>query len=684
MTDENSDKAIAPETMKLESGQIMMNVEPKASEATDNDAISPEDMKLGIAEIMINAEATANGTSDIDLFPSKKECGIVDEEVTEQLEESCDSSFKEEGDSSRGKSDIQEDTLVQISPTRDSDVATGQLRKKPTLVVVGSNHKFNVRSRYLSDSIASCHDFCKFGHKHETEKKTRRLTLGTLKESKPLIKTSSNDPGKCVLGKVTKEKESHRRLSHPGTIPEKADLMHLEDKNLPKDINQSKMKSVQSERKSSSAQSLKSSGRNKAVTQAVKKIVTQSPNLQKTSTQKLKEVQTQKEEGSNCKGEMEVIEKEPMCSSSATSLNKEGGYSQDVNKIKGKEPISDTPKTTLKSGYSKGVKDIKAKEPMSNSPKTHLKKSPSLKAKLYKNRRSSFNSGNQINSGEPKVDGRDDTTEINPNLEPAERTSKATLYGENSQNSSRDVRSRKHQGSKGNQKGTVASLLSFSSRESSKPHREKLGSEVKKNKQVGFKTEASGSKTSTPSEKLSVMRRLKSLNFKNTRQNDIIRDDSRLRTITPREKSTIEQKWKPKRKEKSNVEEKDASAWKVKFKRGTVVALQVTNNAPKRLQFRRARTLAGDQIAKSGTDGQLKNEHAMDNELHDKIGPEKVRLRHQEASEKKDDVDLNNVIEETASKLVKTRKSKVKALVGAFETVMSLGDRKRLVETGAS
>jgi hypothetical protein len=32
----------------------------------------------------------------------------------------------------------------------------------------------------------------------------------------------------------------------------------------------------------------------------------------------------------------------------------------------------------------------------------------------------------------------------------------------------------------------------------------------------------------------------------------------------------------------------------------------------------------------------------------------------------------NNVIEETASKLTELRKSKVKALVGAFETVISL------------
>ncbi|GFZ19269.1 plant calmodulin-binding protein-like protein [Actinidia rufa] len=55
----------------------------------------------------------------------------------------------------------------------------------------------------------------------------------------------------------------------------------------------------------------------------------------------------------------------------------------------------------------------------------------------------------------------------------------------------------------------------------------------------------------------------------------------------------------------------------------------------------------------------------------------KVVLRHQDVQGKKDAQGLlNNVIEETASKLVETRKSKVKALVGAFETVISLQESK--------
>ena len=49
-----------------------------------------------------------------------------------------------------------------------------------------------------------------------------------------------------------------------------------------------------------------------------------------------------------------------------------------------------------------------------------------------------------------------------------------------------------------------------------------------------------------------------------------------------------------------------------------------------------------------------------------------VALRHQKTLEKKRSQRLyNNLIEETASKLVKARKSRVKALVGAFESVIS-------------
>ncbi|KAK2359494.1 Plant calmodulin-binding protein [Trifolium repens] len=61
----------------------------------------------------------------------------------------------------------------------------------------------------------------------------------------------------------------------------------------------------------------------------------------------------------------------------------------------------------------------------------------------------------------------------------------------------------------------------------------------------------------------------------------------------------------------------------------------------------------------------------------DNATDDKVVLRHQDVKGKKDEQVLsNNVIEETASKLVEIQRSKVKALVSAFETLISLNEKK--------
>jgi hypothetical protein len=127
------------------------------------------------------------------------------------------------------------------------------------------------------------------------------------------------------------------------------------------------------------------------------------------------------------------------------------------------------------------------------------------------------------------------------------------------------------------------------------------------------------------------------------------------------------------------VEDKDGEMIKLKFRRGKVVDNKIEKNTPRRLTFRRAKTLA--EKANDNDDGERKSYKKRDeacSESNDAVnGQEKVVLRHQDVEDKKDAQGLfNNVIEETASKLVEARKSKVKALVGAFETVISLQDKK--------
>ncbi|XWS40955.1 hypothetical protein CRYUN_Cryun17cG0039900 [Craigia yunnanensis] len=127
--------------------------------------------------------------------------------------------------------------------------------------------------------------------------------------------------------------------------------------------------------------------------------------------------------------------------------------------------------------------------------------------------------------------------------------------------------------------------------------------------------------------------------------------------------------------------DKDCQPVKLSFRRGEVIDIQSENNGPRRLKLRRGRVLGENQNVKAhritfkkrGGDGDTND---------NKPGREKVVLRHQDVQGKKDEKGLfNNVIEETASKLVETRKSKVKALVGAFETVISLQDTKSSANT---
>ncbi|KAG9128717.1 hypothetical protein Leryth_022893 [Lithospermum erythrorhizon] len=121
------------------------------------------------------------------------------------------------------------------------------------------------------------------------------------------------------------------------------------------------------------------------------------------------------------------------------------------------------------------------------------------------------------------------------------------------------------------------------------------------------------------------------------------------------------------------LKDKDSSLTKMKFQRGRTVELQSANSGPRKLKFRRAKVLLVNQDGKADVTKNFRK--AVINKARVIPKARKVVLRHRSVEGKKDAQGLfNNVIEETASKLVQSRKSKVKALVGAFETVISLQD----------
>uniref|UniRef100_A0A5B7BSX6 Putative muscle M-line assembly protein unc-89 isoform X2 n=1 Tax=Davidia involucrata TaxID=16924 RepID=A0A5B7BSX6_DAVIN len=125
---------------------------------------------------------------------------------------------------------------------------------------------------------------------------------------------------------------------------------------------------------------------------------------------------------------------------------------------------------------------------------------------------------------------------------------------------------------------------------------------------------------------------------------------------------------------------RDCSPRRLNFRRGgELTDVQSENNSPRKLRFRQGKVQDENQTQVKAADDTKRRSFrraAADGKLNGtKPESEKVVLRHQHVQGKKDVQSLfNNVIEETASKLVQTRKSKVKALVGAFETVISLQD----------
>ncbi|XP_047311221.1 uncharacterized protein LOC124914675 [Impatiens glandulifera] len=126
---------------------------------------------------------------------------------------------------------------------------------------------------------------------------------------------------------------------------------------------------------------------------------------------------------------------------------------------------------------------------------------------------------------------------------------------------------------------------------------------------------------------------------------------------------------------------KDDISKKVNFRRGKVIDLKPISTTPKKLNFKLARV--GVEI-QSGKINSMKRSGSRKEGVEktsngSSSNPGKVVLRHrgiEEGSNRRESQSsVNNVIEETANKLVQTRKSKVKALVGAFETIISLKDK---------
>ncbi|XP_050222961.1 uncharacterized protein LOC126673051 isoform X2 [Mercurialis annua] len=136
-----------------------------------------------------------------------------------------------------------------------------------------------------------------------------------------------------------------------------------------------------------------------------------------------------------------------------------------------------------------------------------------------------------------------------------------------------------------------------------------------------------------------------------------------------------------------SIKDKSSPVRKLSFSKGKVVEMYPAMDSPTRLKYRRRLSDSQiDIIAPRESNLKSIDLHADDDQVSvTKSDCEKVVLKHQDVEEKKSEQHLlNEMIEETATKLAETRKSKVKALVGAFETVISLNDGKPASSADAS
>ncbi|KAJ0580366.1 putative Calmodulin-binding domain, plant [Helianthus annuus] len=117
-------------------------------------------------------------------------------------------------------------------------------------------------------------------------------------------------------------------------------------------------------------------------------------------------------------------------------------------------------------------------------------------------------------------------------------------------------------------------------------------------------------------------------------------------------------------------ENEELSSQKLKFKQGKTIGSQSESNGPRKAKFEKGKVLDKNQTSQE--DSKSLRRLTSDSVSHTpESNSVSVALKACDVEVAKPNIRLNNVIEETASRLIRTRKSKVQALVGAFEMISS-------------
>ncbi|XVF16707.1 hypothetical protein REPUB_Repub10bG0055500 [Reevesia pubescens] len=572
----------------------------------------------------------------------------------------------------------------------------GNSRRNSLAGAGSSNSREKTIPRYLRASTGSCHDHCKYGKKHESEEKAARYPF-----PKRIIKKSCDEPN--LFGSLDlpqrKKTSAITSKSSPSSrthTPDTSEVIKLQVSTDSPDGNNSRIHEVAPKKEKTSVGKLKpkhspnSSNHSHDTSDVIKlEVPTNSSDSKtsrkhdilsekkKTSIAKLRSTTNLKsrlsdspkflqQDGSSSSDKVGVSSKEVSSKAKEKSFSKRRTTSLTLKSQAEKLPSASVPSEGLSVRTNSGISDMKmgkrtvtskvavkkvlASPKVSLSPRPALARATSLTARKNRNLKvvppqKNQNKVKKAETEQPLTahDGRNNDT-----------LQEKTLYVIKMERENILLESDKNENCAAELSPPVASSpksssLTISPSLSSHSGRDQDESEY-------TVTEAEDDSDSEYDEDETV----------NMEEEEILEGENGGRSREARMVLSNDKVCQP---------------VKLSFRRGKVVDIQSENNGPRRLKFRRGRVLGENQNIKA--DRRTFRRRLVDGDTNDnKPSEEKVILRHQDVKGKKDEKGLfNNVIEETASKLVETRKSKVKALVGAFETVISLQDTKPSANT---
>ncbi|XP_057514379.1 uncharacterized protein LOC130796103 [Actinidia eriantha] len=595
---------------------------------------------------------------------------------------------------------------IDISENPEKIVIEGDHTRRNSTGNLRISKRMKVLPRYLSDSVSSCHDYCKYGIKHELEKKPRnyvpkRITERSGKDQDQVenvnleAKKKKSVISRRPLGDSKSKTTEEHKISKKNTpVLAKKTAALVDSRSQTKEHKITKKSThVLAKKTSVSSKPVFSPGDRNDVSakhnsDSRDKTLQTKPSSFSTpgslSSRRYREivphkavgdVQVSPAGGSSSRGQSDII------TSKEIKVSRVGSDISTSKEMKVSRVGSDISTSKEMKGSKVGKKSDLLRPRVSPSPKPSTKRESIAKSECRREPKQashvkSQRSISKAESKQPVEENAPEKTLYVIETKPDDPTMGLTQNGNgtahSSQNPSQSPPSTKSRRLRHTRNGIPISRSSSSS---------SLSSGKKSLRRI----KTGNSKAASSSSSLSL---LSSSSSASESMNNDGSDPTAEGSGTKSDKQIASRKAdhtrRPRRVRKVISTDKIGSPRKLHFTRGKVIEIQARNESPRRLRFKQRKVLDENQNGKADTEARkLKQVVAIGDLPGSETKPTNVVLRHQDVEGKKGgQILLNNVIEETANKLEQTRKSKVKALVGAFETLISLHDTKSSAAKG--